>query len=189
MIYLMPILTFVGLLGLLIYLLVDFKRKKLRNIWRRATFYSFIFYLIIVSHLTIGNFTIPLQEGQINIQLIPFRFVSDWLIESNHGSWFFWNSVKLTFYNLLLLLPLGVYLALFFHYRFKKGVLIIFLTSLAIETLQLILSYVGLLFPRVFNVDDLMLNTLGGAIGMGMVYLLMKTFISRSAGMKIKQSI
>lgn len=168
------------------YVLIDFKRNKFRNIWRRLILYSFIFYMIIVSHLTIGNFTIPPQWSQLNIQFIPFRFVSDWLLASNSGVWFFWNSVKLTFYNLILLFPLGVYLALLFDNRFKKGILIVFLTSLTIETLQLVLSYFGLLFRRGFNIDDLMLNTLGGAIGMGMVYLLMKIVVSKSAGKKIE---
>ena len=36
-------------------------------------------------------------------------------------NWFFWNSVRLTLYNVIMLLPLGVYLKVLFNKRHKKG--------------------------------------------------------------------
>ena len=41
----------------------------------------------------------------------------------------------------------------------------LFLTTLTIETYQAIFSYFGLVMMRTFNVDDLILNTLGGVLG------------------------
>ena len=65
-----------------------------------------------------------------------------------------------------MLLPLGVYLAILYNIkRLKKVILIIFMTSLTIEIYQFILGYYGFVFARSFNIDDLLLNTLGGALG------------------------
>lgn len=78
----------------------------------------------------------------------------------------FWNAAKLSFYNMIMLAPLGVYLPMLFKVSsVRKATRIIFLVSLTIETFQLIGGYIGLLARRTFNVDDLLLNTLGGVIG------------------------
>ena len=82
--------------------------------------------------------------------------------------------MKLSFYNLIMLFPLGVYLSLIFNVKnLKKAIIILFLSSLFIEVNQLIFGYLGFLSGRTFNVDDLMLNTLGGALGF-MVFKMMK---------------
>ncbi|NOU91405.1 hypothetical protein GC102_37625 [Paenibacillus sp. LMG 31460] len=80
--------------------------------------------------------------------------------------WFFWNSVKLSFYNFIMLTPLGVFLPLLFKLkRISKSILAVFLVSLIIESSQLILGYLGFIRGREFDIDDLNLNTFGGAIG------------------------
>lgn len=165
-IYSIPLLTILGCVGLIIYIIIDFKKNKLKNLISRGIFYSFILYLIIVSHLTIGNIFISPQHSFISFQLIPFHFLVDWSIERANGIWFFWNSVKLSFYNLILLFPLGIYLGILFNTtRINKVIIIVFLTSLIIEIFQQILSYFGFIFRRSFDVDDLILNTFGGVLG------------------------
>lgn len=52
--------------------------------------------------------------------------------------------------------------------------MIVFTGSLTIEIYQLILGYSGLIRGREFGVDDLILNTLGGAIGYLLLELLRK---------------
>jgi glycopeptide antibiotics resistance protein len=47
----------------------------------------------------------------------------------------------------------------------KRAATIIFAVSFGIETLQIVLSYFGLIFARSFNVDDLILNAVGGVLG------------------------
>jgi len=90
--------------------------------------------------------------------------------------WFFFNTLKLYFFNLIILFPLGVYLALLFNIKsLRKATLIVFLVSLTIETYQIIFGYFGLVWGRSFNIDDLILNTLGGAIGF-LVMLSIKSF-------------
>jgi glycopeptide antibiotics resistance protein len=65
-----------------------------------------------------------------------------------------------------MLFPLGVYLKVLFNKKeIRKAALIILLVPFVIETYQIVFSYFGLVFPRAFDVDDIMLNTLGGVVG------------------------
>jgi glycopeptide antibiotics resistance protein len=79
--------------------------------------------------------------------------------------------------NFVMLLPLGIFLPLLYS-RLRKVpaffivVFICFLTSAGIELLQLATSY------RSADVDDLFLNTLGGAAGF-IIFLLLKKVITK----------
>jgi len=78
--------------------------------------------------------------------------------------------------NFVMLLPLGIYLPLLYTrlrkaYSFFAVLLICFLVSVCIELLQLATSY------RSTDIDDVILNTLGGGAGF-IIYLLIKTIIS-----------
>ncbi|WP_096153292.1 MULTISPECIES: VanZ family protein [Bacillus] len=162
----------IGILFLATYIIIDIIKNKKRNIIKRVVIYSFIVYGINVLNVTLGMLTIQPEPIALNIhwylQLKPFLFLREWIgMYNNNGmDWFFWNSVKLSFYNFILLFPLGVYLSFFNVKNMKKAAFIIFLVSLTIEALQLLLSYGGfLMLHRTFNVDDLILNTVGGVFG------------------------
>ncbi len=70
--------------------------------------------------------------------------------------------------NIIGFIPLGILLPLIFRKlrSFKSTLLRVFLISLCFELTQL------LMLLGQFDVDDLMLNTLGGAIGYGLFYML-----------------
>lgn len=162
-------LMLVGIILLFVYVVLDFFRNKTKRLLRRIVWYSFFVYLLVVIRLTIGSVYIPPMQDEWftegRMQLVPFYFLWDLSQLYLHGGsdWFFWNSAKLTFYNFLMLMPLGVYAVILLKVRKRKwAALLIFLTSLLIETSQLILSERGFIMPRTFNVDDLLLNTLGG---------------------------
>ena len=69
--------------------------------------------------------------------------------------------------NLLLLVPLGFLLPLASprFRQFRKTVAVAVMVSLGIEMLQLTISTVVGFPYRVFDVDDLILNTAGAAVG------------------------
>lgn len=158
----------IGAVILFVYIMIDFIRNKTNDFLRRIVFYSFIVYIIFIAHFTIGNIVIPpITENTLYVQLVPFYFVKDLfnMYQLNGLDWFFWNSLKLSFFNLILLMPLGIYLSVFFKRKGKyKAFLTIFLSSVFIEVLQLILTYSGFILGRGFNVDDIIVNTLGGCI-------------------------
>ncbi|MBU9719982.1 MULTISPECIES: VanZ family protein [Bacillaceae] len=155
------IIPFIAALVVLLYIIIDFARNRTKGLLKRLLLYSFLFYLVNVIDVTIGHVGIsPFVDGYLSVQLIPFYFVKDILLHEI-GSWHFWNATKLSFNNFIMLAPLGVYLTILFDVKkVRNAVTIGFLVSLFIETYQLILTYIGLTF-RTFNVDDLILNTLG----------------------------
>lgn len=150
-------------LFLIIYAIYDLirNRKEKNSLLMRLVFYSFIYYIINVLKLTLLPITfIPIE---VSVQLVPFYFV----IESVNSGYI----ARAYLENFILLLPLGLYLPLLFKRlrRLKLTILIVFLLSTSIETIQLIM---GLTFGshRTFNVDDIILNTSGALIG----YLIFK---------------
>ncbi|WEV43158.1 VanZ family protein [Lactobacillus sp. ESL0684] len=68
--------------------------------------------------------------------------------------------------NLILLVPLSFFVAIFKekYERILPNIGLMFLSSLSIESLQLLLSYFYL-GNRTFDVNDLLLNTLGSILG------------------------
>lgn len=139
--------------------------------------YSFILYLICIYFLVI--LPLPSKEEAANIsgiklQMCPFMFVLDIVKESsfmlsNPKSW--WSLVNnralfQVIFNVVMMIPFGMYLKYYFRVRLKKTIIISFLVSLFFELTQL----TGLYFIysgsyRVFDVDDLIANTLGGTCG------------------------
>ena len=78
--------------------------------------------------------------------------------------------------NLVLLAPLGIFLPLLFHKSRKFTVVLAtgFLVTLSIEVFQLMLRF------RVFDIDDLIINTIGVALGYWVFKLLyMIPFLNR----------
>lgn len=161
-------LSFLGTVILLLYIIFDFIRNQTKKLVRRIFFYSFIFYLLIVVNLTIGSIVSqPFNGTDLTIQLVPFYFMKELfnMYQVNGVSWFFWNSVKLTLFNFIMLMPLGLYLSGLFKIKSQlKALLVIFLVSLSIEIIQHTFTYLGLITPRSFDLDDLIMNTLGGYV-------------------------
>jgi glycopeptide antibiotics resistance protein len=155
--------------------------------FRTVMLFSFLFYLQCAYFLTI----LPLPEvSQVSAltgpthNLIPFDFVRDFVEKSGFvlekpGTWL--AALKTSeflqpVFNVLLLFPLGVYLGYFARGKLARTALICLAVSLFFELTQLSALY-GI-YPRpyrLFDVDDLMLNTLGGVLG----YLLFTHALSR----------
>jgi glycopeptide antibiotics resistance protein len=74
--------------------------------------------------------------------------------------------------NVALFLPLGVLLPLVSNrFRLLKRVLVVALCmSLSIEAIQFVLRFLG--NPRAVDIDDVILNTLGGCLGFAVYKLL-----------------
>lgn len=72
--------------------------------------------------------------------------------------------------NLVLLLPLGGLAPLLWRRfrRFPAIIMLLLLTTIGIETLQLVLTSCGLMM-RAFDITDLLLNTAGGLCGWALI--------------------
>ena len=81
---------------------------------------------------------------------------------------------------MLMTVPFGMYLRYYFKCNFKKTILYTFLLSLFFELTQLTGLYYIYPYPyRFFDVDDLLINTLGGILGYGLMGLFTRFLPSR----------
>ena len=147
--------------------------------------YSFIFYILCMYCLVILPLPSPEKAATLHshkMQLEPFLFIKDILQRSDiiKDQPRTWLSVVLNkaflvnILNLFLALPFGMYLRYYFKRSFIETLVLSFLLSLFFEITQL----TGLYFLysgsyRLFDVDDLIVNTSGGLLG----FLLMGPFM------------
>lgn len=136
-----------------------------------------VYFLVILPLPSISDVTKP--DKLMN--LIPFSFVDDFINKSsfiiNDPNTYLQALTSSSFYvaafNILMTIPFGMYLRYYFKFNFKKVFFFSFCLSLFFELTQLSGLYFIYPYPyRLFDVDDLILNTLGGVLGyfiMGLV--------------------
>ena len=162
------------------FLLFQYRKHGYINYFRAFLLYSFLLYLLAAYYLVIlplpkSRDVLSMQKpGTKYVQLVPFKFVLDILKEtkvhlsrpSTYLHLFKERAFLQVAFNAILLLPLGVYLRYYFKKDIKRTVIISFLVSLFFELTQLSALYGIYNRPyRIFDVDDLMMNTLGGYLG------------------------
>ncbi|EON72582.1 hypothetical protein [Lysinibacillus sphaericus] len=71
------------------------------------------------------------------------------------------------FYNVLLFIPLGMYVALFNLHNIKKVIAMVIFSCMTIEISRLLFSGLGLVVPRHtgMEIGYMLLNILGGILG------------------------
>lgn len=176
---------FIALIFTLPYIIYNYRKYGSIFSIRIVIIYSFILYLMTVYFLVI----LPLPSfSEVSVlttksaQLIPFNFIKD-IIKQYYNMSLSYNSpitcivnnkaFLQVLFNLLMTVPFGMYLRYYFKFSLKKTVLFSFLLSLFFELTQL--SGLYFFYPRsyrLFDVDDLIINTLGGVIG----YFIIKPF-------------
>lgn len=144
---------------------------------RAVIVYTFILYLLCVYCLVILPLPSPEAAAQLHghrAQLVPFAFLGD-ILRNCDFQWSrpeTWLSVLgtsaflTTAFNLVMTMPFGAYLRYYFQCRWFKTLVLSFLLSLFFEVTQLTGLY--FIYPgsyRLFDVDDLMVNTLGSMLG------------------------
>ena len=144
--------------------------------FRTLIIYSFILYMITIYFLVIlplPSISDVTKPDKI-MNLIPFSFVDDFINKSsfiiNDPSTYLTALSSSAFYvaafNILMTIPFGMYLRYYFKFSFKKVFFFSFCLSLFFELTQLSGLYFIYPYPyRLFDVDDLILNTLGGVLG------------------------
>ncbi|HEX6916007.1 MAG TPA: VanZ family protein [Chitinophagaceae bacterium] len=129
----------------------------------------FIGYLCAVIALTIIpserfslNRTIPLKNF-IPVLNTYKRYAMVTYFENYQGIKNFWQNF---IGNIFLFIPMGVFLKLVLRLRFKNALITAFAVSVFIELIQYTFSFFG--YYRYVDVDDVILNTIGAAIGFGL---------------------
>jgi glycopeptide antibiotics resistance protein len=155
------------------------KVEKKNSKGRYIIYTIFIIYLIVLFKIVLFKY-IPLVDiikGDIgtsfrSANLIPFKTILEFFsigMEDNSLLWAFSN----IFGNICIFMPLGYLLPLFFEkLRSLKNVVIATLALSLFFELSQYFGYLGSL-----DIDDLILNTLGGVSGF-LVYIVIKKLIS-----------
>ncbi|MCM0650156.1 VanZ family protein [Clostridium swellfunianum] len=161
---------------------------------REVVLNVFFIYILCLIGVTLFPLRINFDRDYIwvSVNAIPFmRTIKDIINITDNPNMYsfmikFW--IKNIGGNLILLLPLGILIPILWS-RFNSAVKTVFVSfclSLSIEVLQLISFYIGNA-GRAFDVDDILLNTIGAYIG----YIIYKRFIesSRSSLNKYLQKV
>lgn len=177
-----PIIAFIITLP---FMIINYNKYGSISKLRTLIIYSFVLYLLCAFFLVI--FPMPSQEYVNNLtipkyQLIPFNFINDLSYTLNFSLNSVSGFIKLlklpTFYqpifNIILTIPFGMYLRYYYKCSFKKTLILSILLTLFFEITQLT-GIFGIYSRnyRMFDVDDILFNTLGGIFG----YLLCGLFI------------
>lgn len=158
--YLLFILPAAAVLSLIFYIpcyLYGRKKYGRRPFLRHLTIFAFFGVNISILYITIFSFPLTFHPEFHFLNLIPFVWVRETY------AMVFSNMIKQLVLNIIMLVPYGIFLpAVFLSLRkWWKTTLFILLFVVCIETFQ---YFIG----RSADMDDVIMNTLGGAAGYGM---------------------
>ncbi|MEK0316289.1 VanZ family protein [Cohnella sp. 56] len=160
------------------FLIVQYRRHGYIHKLRALILYLLLLYLLNAVYLIL----LPLPDSLHNappaadsyFQWTPFHFLADIAREtrvsfdrpSTYPLLFGERAVLQVAFNVLLTIPFGLFLRYYFRARWVRCLLLSFGLSLLFETTQVTGIFGIYDYPyRLFDVDDLMTNTLGGMIG------------------------
>lgn len=147
---------------LLVFIEVILIIKKV-PLFRNLLIAAFFVYLVLVCGVTL--FPIPYQEGagfDVPYNFVPFASIGG-ALKDGVG-----QAIRNIGGNLLLLLPLGMLLPLLSRkLPFWKCLLLLIAASIGIELAQHLIGLAIGYRYRSVDVDDVLLNLLGGALGYG----------------------
>ena len=161
---------FLALLLTIPILAIQYRRYSKIKISR-----GIVAYMVILYSLSLVSFTLyPMpsdpvvfcRDYALSPQLIPFSFIHEIQSEGLRAA-------LQVVMNLLFFVPLGVFARAFFELRLRTTFLIAFAVSLFIETAQLTGAF-GY-YPcsyRLFDINDLLINTFGGIVGYTLAMLI-----------------
>lgn len=181
----------VALLFTIPYIIYQYHKYGAVSSYRSIIVYSFLLYLMVAYFLVI----LPLPDIETvsmmktpSYNLIPFHFISEifslsTFSVSDFATYFPTLKNPVVYeavFNVFLTVPFGIYLHYYFEFDFKKTLFYSFCLTLFFELTQL--SGLYFIYPRgyrVFDVDDLILNTLGGVIGYLLAFIPLKFLPTR----------
>lgn len=184
----LQIAPIIALLLILPHTVISYARSKKLNVRRSTYQYLFVLYAICAYFMTMlplpsENYFDEIPPLIENMQLIPFNcFFETNLLRSP-------VALAVIVFNLFLTVPLGFFMRFLFGAKLGKSVLAGFLCSLLYEITQL--TGLFFIYPapyRLFDVDDLIINTLGALVGYLITPLITKLLPSaRDSGRQLVQ--
>ncbi len=149
----MVLISCVVIVGLRISYLI--KNKKKFVIYKELLSLSFLIYIMCLFQVVTFQDDVTWSSNNF----VPFKEI----LRYNMGSRLFFKNVV---GNMVMFLPYGFFISYYLDSKKLTGPFILTaITSFSIETVQLVIG-------RVFDVDDIILNMLGGTIGFYIYYII-----------------
>lgn len=149
----MVLISCVVIVGLRISYLI--KNKKKFVIYKELLGLSFLIYIMCLFQVVTFQDDVTWSSNNF----VPFKEI----LRYNMGSRLFFKNVV---GNMVMFLPYGFFISYYLDSKKLTGPFILTaITSFSIETVQLVIG-------RVFDVDDIILNMLGGTIGFYIYYII-----------------
>ncbi len=129
------------------------KNKQRMIFYKDLLAYAFILYILCLFQLVTFRYDVSWSTNNF----IPFKEI----LRYNMGSRLFFKNVV---GNTVLFMPYGFFSSIYLkNSKAKLIVFLTFITSVAIEVVQLVIG-------RVFDIDDILLNLFGGYLGFVIYY-------------------
>ena len=158
------------LIFIFIDIFLDYFRKTKKSNKKRVILYSFIFYLISLIQIKFGGFTL-LQNPADNHRI--FISTNDWfgIFDTMNFKISMWSYSAMV-YNVILFIPLGIYLFLLFDLKSnKKAISMVIFSCLVIDVARLLLGWNGITINSFGYLDiiHLLFNISGGVLSIFLV--------------------
>ena len=163
------ILLSIALLAWILLRIVLRNLKAGHRISYKKEFLLLLFILYIVFILCLTLLPVPMTRvdnpNAMDINVVPVinTIKQSFDIFSRHNTFKRLHVIENILGNIILFIPLGIFLSLFPKYSLKRITAVAFLCSLSIELIQLICRQFG--NYRTVDIDDIILNTTGALLG------------------------
>lgn len=137
------------------------KRAVKISAWGTFVLYCLVLFYILILDKALSGYHQNIRNIIAHINLIPFRTVVTYLIRLANNSINLDTVIKNLAGNLILFVPMGAFLPFAFDKMKKlwRVVLVLLIMILTVELAQIVLMIGS------FDIDDLILNLLGGLLG------------------------
>ncbi|PUB10642.1 VanZ like protein [Paenisporosarcina sp. OV554] len=166
-------------------------KSEVKNILNFVILFVFVIYLFVlhsfVTYINIPDYITQEYIGNPYVNIERINFIPFKTIYSNlFGRVVAPVTIMQTVGNLFLLLPLAfALLSLKIINNKYKAIIVIFLTTVFIEMFQLLDNFIASGYKyseggqRAIDIDDILLNTLGGLIGIVLFFIYKKLFLCK----------
>ncbi|MEG0593099.1 MAG: VanZ family protein [Coprobacillus sp.] len=161
----MTILIYLTLSIISAILYITILRRYKINLFFYICLILYVGIVLSVTLLPVHSYTpLTFQELMLHVNIIPF-FQNYEIMDG--------MEISQCIQNAIMFMPLGILIPLTFKrvIKMRKFILLCFGLSLTIETLQLLLTYQGIVM-RVFDINDLIFNTMGGTFTYAFIYFI-----------------
>lgn len=169
-----------------------FLKDKLKLV--KVILFLYIFLVILITQFPFKlKFTVSFMEIKYNLMPFNYLFVRYKALQEVISSGYdvknyLIPTLKMIIesfgYNIILFLPFGFLMPIIYkqYFTFKKAVISSFFFSLCIEIVQLVIMSIATA-PRVFDVDDVIANVIGGSLGYSLYFCIGKLkLLSQTSG-------